>query len=254
MSQPMQPEITVRIRQAIAGLKARGVNQAKIAKAIGVTSGAVTNWKTGGGMDKKYMVLMEKHFGISLNWLLTGRGSMQETQGAENKFHSTSISVLQSLLPDVVSVPVAGEIGGGGWHESNPFNEAIEILYGTVSAVLDRVEAKGAHFALRVVGPSMNKLIPDGSFVVCAPYDLMRSGIADGDVVAVEIKRHGLYQGTLKRVRKIGDGWELHPESTDPRYQQPIRLDETFSHDRDNPDFEIVIRGLVVQYTVPLMR
>lgn len=251
MSRLMQPEITDRIRQAIAGLKTLGINQAKVAKALGVTSGAVTNWKTGGGMDKKYMVLMERHFGISLNWLLTGRGSMHETQ---NKVTSSSNSVLQSSLPNVVSIPVAGEIGGGGWHESNPFNEAIEILYGTVSAVLDRVEARGAQFALRVVGPSMNKLIPDGSFVVCAPYDQMRSGIADGDVVAIEIKRHGLYQGTLKRVRKIGDAWELHPESTDPRYQQPIRLDETFSHDRDNPDFEIVIRGLVVQYTVPLTR
>ncbi|TLP48639.1 hypothetical protein FDK21_02970 [Cohaesibacter sp. CAU 1516] len=51
----------------------------------------------------------------------------------------------------------------------------------------------------------------------------------------------GIFETTAKRLRKNGH-WELWPDSTDPMWQEPIRLPE----EHDNPDKSVEVLAIVI--------
>ena len=51
-----------------------GLTQTEFAAAIGVERGAVGNWERGGGISKANLETVADAFGISFEWLATGRG------------------------------------------------------------------------------------------------------------------------------------------------------------------------------------
>ena len=134
------------------------------------------------------------------------------------------------LLPST-PVPFRGEVAAGIWLEAGdlslepeqflPFNPAPQF-------------PEGAVYCLTVRGDSMDKTAPDGCTLVCV--DLYEAGIdiRDRDMVIVERKREqgGLVEVTAKRVRQVPGGYELLPESNNPRWQ-PLFLN---SRDRSIDD------------------
>jgi SOS-response transcriptional repressor LexA len=81
-----------------------------------------------------------------------------------------------------------------------------------------------AQYAVIVDGPSVNKRIQDGSYAICAKYDAYPGGAQHGALVHVVRERSGLHEHTIKELRYTREGTILMPVSTDPRYQEAIRL------------------------------
>lgn len=232
-------------RKTVKSGSGKEISLTAFAKIIGVTRGAASQWELGVSEPAaENLRNIAVKTGTNYDWLATGRGSMISPTDAR-----------EALTERTASARVIGEIGGGGWFET-PLSQLPDLppdfdttdsdKYEPVPVVRDRKYQEITQFALKVVGPSVNKIIRDGDFAICVPYFEVRDGPRDRDVVAVERKKNGMYQGTIKRLRRIGKEWELHPESHDPKFQDPIRLNENLSGDRDDSDTEITIIGLVI--------
>jgi phage repressor protein C with HTH and peptisase S24 domain len=93
--------------------------------------------------------------------------------------------------------------------------------------------------ALKVVGPSVNELYPDGSYVfVVSAAD---TDVRQGDKVVVFRRQGALCEATIKEVRVDDDGRVvLHPRSTHPDHQEPIYLEP---EDQDGPEIAYVVVG-----------
>ena len=159
-------------------------------------------------------------------------------------------------LPDVegfdraatMRIPVRGEVAAGQWLETVPFLDDIE-LDDWLDGLAVPEAMKPFTYALKVKGPSINRLAPDGTYLVC--FDLT-SGIEvhHRDVVVVErIRDQGaLREVTAKRLIQRGDEIVLAPESDDPAWQTEIVL-------KDDPyqmDAEIRIVAKVKHVVRPL--
>jgi SOS-response transcriptional repressor LexA len=124
-------------------------------------------------------------------------------------------------------IPFRGEVAAGVWHEVSegveypdewlPFNPLPQYPAGSV-------------YCLTVRGDSLDKIAPPGATLVC--IDLYASGIEvkAGDLVIVERAKgqDGLIEMTAKRVRTVNGGFELYPESNNPKWQ-PLQYPRTKS-------------------------
>lgn len=103
-------------------------------------------------------------------------------------------------------------------------------------------------FLLRVDGPSVNLIAPDGGYVICAPFpELGRLGREPmhGDLVVVR-RRHGdMYEATVKAYAVRADGIWLEPRSTLASIEA-IHLKGPAGQDLALPDDdEVAIHALV---------
>lgn len=118
-------------------------------------------------------------------------------------------------------LPVRGTVEAGSWREAllSAFDYEPETLIAPRSVV-----DSGA-FALRVAGPSMDLLYPDGSFVVVQPWH--GGPLPFGKRVIVERDRDGLVETTVKELVRGPEGEpELWPRSSHPAHQKPVPYKE----------------------------
>ncbi len=94
-------------------------------------------------------------------------------------------------------------------------------------------------FLLRVEGRSMDRILPDGCYALVDPR---RDVVHDGMPHAVCVNG---YDATVKRVRRLANGFELAPDSMDPTYKPKI-----YDYGEAGTE-EITIIGEVVWYCVP---
>jgi len=104
-------------------------------------------------------------------------------------------------------IPLIGDIAAGNWMEAVQQNP--EMIFSPVDDLSDKA------FALRTKGDSMDKIIPDGGYVVIDPTD---AELREGKVYAV-MNSDG--ETTIKRFRS--DPARLEPCSNNPEHQ-PISL------------------------------
>ncbi len=123
-----------------------------------------------------------------------------------------------------VNVLVVGNVQAGEWLESVEW-EADEQYFKKFDVRAARQNMKT--FALRVRGPSMNKILPDGSHIHCVKMWDWFKPAEDGDLVVVQRSNgNGLTEATVKRLRINPDGSQwLWPESEHPEHQAPLSLD-----------------------------
>lgn len=180
--------------------------------------------------------LYGRRYGVSPAWLLTGEGKPE-----------ASVKKLDGPLA-VHMVAVRGKAQAGAWNEFEDFDAAHLEPVPTIPGRWINFE----QFAYQVSGPSVDKAgILDGDFVICVPYFLARAAPGDKDMVVVERRRGPTLERTVKRLRLTADGYELWPESTDPRFQTPIRIVRNGDmHEEDGTTVEIV--GLVIGRWAPM--
>lgn len=142
----------------------------------------------------------------------------------------------------VTSVPVVARVSAGTFR----YDDAGEFEDLLVPAV-PRGDAPAAlQYSVIIDGPSVNKRIPDGAYAICTPYDSYPGGAQHGQLVHVVRERSGLYEHTIKELRFTQQGMILMPASTDPRYQEEVRLST-------GEDGEIVrIQGVVIGSFIPM--
>ena len=133
-------------------------------------------------------------------------------------------------------------------------NEVNIPLYGSIAAgtPIEMVEVDDYHpvptaiherypdaFLLKVEGCSMDRILPDGCYALVDPCDTVEMS---GEPYAVCVNG---YDATIKRVRRLNNGFELVPDSTDPTYA-------TQTYNYNEPGTEtITVIGRVVYYVLP---
>lgn len=163
-------------------------------------------------------------FKVSPTWILYGGESPAPKPGELPPVEMTR------------EVPLIGEVRAGYWAEVLDYAPEPE----DVIAVSLPEYARAQLFALRVVGPSMNKVYPDGTIVICCPA--AEAGVREGDIAVVRRRRGGLVETTLKQVVLEDGKIVLWPRSTDAAHQSPIKL-ETARDADEGPEVIAVVVG-----------
>lgn len=153
----------------------------------------------------------------------------------------------QERAATIPQVPVRGIAQAGSWraYEDIDYSELPPV------PTFPGRYPTSQQFALKVAGNSANKLrIFDGDFVICVNYWVARTGPVDGDVVAVERRRGTEFERTIKRLKTVDGGFELNPESDDPRHQSIFVPKNHNFHEGEGIEIEII--GLVIGRWSPM--
>lgn len=135
----------------------------------------------------------------------------------------------------VTQIKVIGAVQAGTWRNALQWDE--DEQYSVEAPVPETLRGLRV-FGLEVRGPSMNKVYPEGSILLCvSPAESHITPKVGHRVIAIR-KDHDEVEATVKELRADGDGkfW-LWPQSDHPAHQAPIPLEGTE---------EVEIQGLVV--------
>lgn len=181
-----------------AARKAAGLSKSELARRLGRSPSAVTQWESGEtkALRGESLIGIAQATGVRAEWLETGRGPMR----ADAVDNVTSGPELRGKVP-LISWTTAGTWADvEDWH---PVGNGEEWVYTTARV--------GPHaFALRVIGDSMEPRIPDGSIVILDPDKSFHHG------AIVLAKRTTDQQATLKQLWYDGATPQLRP--LNPRY------------------------------------
>lgn len=165
--------------------------------------------------------LYARAFGVSIDWLLTGKGKKDGN----------------SRLIPLKLLPVKGKVLGGAFLEDNKCQKGI---YMPVAA--DPEYSEREQYLLEVSGTSMNECYPEGVYVHCVSMKYHPDGVMPqhGDHVIVERRKGELKETTIKEYVLTRRGAELWPRSNDPAWQSPTHLPS------DKPVENMEITALVI--------
>lgn len=118
-------------------------------------------------------------------------------------------------------VKVVGAVAAGAFMQDH----MLDFVEYDIPYVVDPKWPLEAVKALRVEGESINRKASHGDHVVILLADFAPRAMQSGDWVVAESTKGDLRERTVKRVRGNDlAGYELWPDSTDERYQEPIKL------------------------------
>jgi transcriptional regulator with XRE-family HTH domain len=140
-------------------------------------------------------------------------------------------------------VPVIGDVQAGAWSMAFEDDDPSEFLSVDLPAF-----ARARLFGLRVVGRSMDQEYPEGTRVVICPA--AEIGVREGDHVIVRRRRGSGVETTIKEVVIEDGAVVLWPRSSDPAYQEPIRLETV----RDADEGPEIIGVVVAAYKVRMFQ
>lgn len=134
-----------------------------------------------------------------------------------------------AAVPALRRIEVIGQIQAGHWVAGFdwPENRIYEV------GIPDRIDLReDVLYGAEVVGTSMNRVYPPGTVLILRRGFLGRHELRNGRRYHVEMQRaDGLVEHTVKRIATRPDGslWMI-PESTDPEFAAPIRMDDGSGH------------------------
>lgn len=204
-------------KRIAAAREAAGLTPSGLSRLIGVSRAAVAQWESDDTKPSaENLQKLAKTIGLTL-------------EPTPNVMGNTG-RALQAM-------PVAGQVQASAWLE---IDDDVWAPTEFIPVLENPAYRRARQFALKVVGTSMNKVVQPGEFVIVASWPDLGTELRDGELVVVRRERAMTYEVTLKRARWNGKGWELWPESTDPRYQEPVRMDD------GDRDVEVSIVGKVI--------
>lgn len=202
--------------------KAAGLSQVELAKRLRLPQSVISDWERGELQSwRDYLPQLATELGMNSNFLVVG----SETPGGKN---ATSVR----------EIPVVGEVQGGAFRMAYEFPP--DERYAIPVSAESWPAYKGVKLhALKVTGPSVNEIYPDGSHVIVV--SAADTDVRPGDKVVVYIRKGGLCEATIKELRVEPDGRVvLWPRSNHPDHQTPIYLS---AEDQDGPEIAYVVIG-----------
>ena len=169
------------MNERLAELRATAnLTQNAVAKAVGVSRAAVTQWENGLTKPKgEYIHALAKLYGCTTGYILHG-----EDSGVEN------------VIPAPIGlrhIPIISYVQAGCWTESCD----CRAMDGSIETINTDLDLGSMAFALSVRGDSMAPEIQEGDVVVIDPdVDPL-----PGDIVAA---KNGNHEATLKQFRPRG--------------------------------------------------
>ena len=193
---------------------AKGWSQQDLADKMETTQQTIQRYESGArDIKASVLVKLSATLGVTISYLL----------GVEN-----------ASLPNnnTVDVPLYGRIAAGAPIEMMEIEDMQPV---PVSVHQRHPNA----FLLRVEGESMNRILPNGCLALVDPCSEVDR---DGHPYAVCVNG---YDATIKRVRKLNNGFVLEPDSMDPTYEPQV-----FNY--NEPDtMSVTVIGRVVFYVLP---
>lgn len=172
-----------------------GYSQATLARKLGVTQGAVSQWESGKTRpDPDQLLQMAKMFDVPLDYF-AGETPLKEIPGVVELRRN--------------AVPIIGSIACG-----TPI-----LADENIEGYADLPKGVVADFALRCQGDSMAPTFFDGDLVLVRK----QSDVGDGRIAAVRIGE----EATLKRIHHLPDGFILVPDNNAEYAPQILRGEET---------------------------
>jgi repressor LexA len=196
--------------------KAYDMSQVELANKLNVAPSTIAHWELGTRQPNFDIInSISSIFDVTTDYLI---GITTVPNGEV----VTKLNIMKS------TVPVYGHIPAG-----TPF-EAIEDIIEEVS-IPDWLAKKKDLFGLKVVGDSMNKVLPDGCIAV-----LQKTNVLDnGDIGAILVNG---YDATIKKFFKLTDSIVLEPLSFNPDHK-PIII--------ENGQETVVPIGKLLWYCAP---
>jgi transcriptional regulator with XRE-family HTH domain len=108
------------------------------------------------------------------------------------------------------TLPVVGLVGAELWQAPRQIDR--QDLGKVRGLMIDKDAESGERYALRVTGDAMNRIAPDGSYVIVL-QDPERPP-RDEDLIVIQRHANGLVERSLRRVRRRDGQLELHCDST----------------------------------------
>ena len=194
----------------------------KFAKAIGLPASSIYSSLERGIANTRTELSDKIYRSLNIDW---------ETAKLDDNYQCLKLKV---ATPDtnMVDVPLYGAIAAGTPIEMTPVENTQPI-----PAKVHELHPNA--FLLKVEGNSMNRVLPNGSYALIDPCKTVER---DGAPYAVCVNG---YDATIKRVRKLNNGFQLVPDSTDPTY-------EAKTYNYNEPETQtITVIGRVVYYVLP---
>lgn len=195
---------------------AKGWSQQRLADELGTTQQTIQRYESGARDIKSSVILqLSETLGVTVSYLL----------GISEESPSADVSSMQS-------VPLLGSIAAGTPIEMRAVDNSFPVPA--------RIMEQHPHaFLLRVDDESLNRVLPNGAYALVDPCDEVES---NGKPYAVCVNG---YDATIKRVRRLSNGFELAPDSTDPTYRSVV-----YDYGIEGTE-TITVIGRVVWYTLP---
>lgn len=178
--------VSERIKQT---RKRLGYSQDVLGAKVGVSRVAVSQWERGESSPSgRYLNDLAAALGVSVNWLLTGKGHASESSPA---FES---NVEPAVIPQGSRVPILSYVQAGHWRE---MCEQASAFDGNVEYVTAGVDVGPCGFGLWLRGNSMAPQFNEGDLVIVDPDEQPRPG----DFV---VAKNGSDEATFKKYRPRG--------------------------------------------------
>ncbi|BBB99374.1 phage repressor protein C with HTH and peptisase S24 domain [Bradyrhizobium elkanii USDA 61] len=194
------------------------LSQEKFAEALGtvedvkVTRGAVGNWELGGGISRGNLAAIAEKFGVSLDWLESGRGELPQTVNAPSDAQPLTSNQKPHTLTDQIKqnarigegvgaftrIPIRGKGMGG----KEGYLILADQYLGDVLAPPALVDVPDA-YAVYVIGDSMLERYQHGEIVYVHPYAPVRKD--DDCVIQISMGDGEPPHGFVKRFVSMDD-------------------------------------------------
>ena len=197
-----------------------GLTQKEASEKTGIPLGTIRRWEQGqNDPDMGSLIQLAELYSVSLDEIL-GMDSFRS-----NGFKYASRA-------EMASVPLLGSIAAGTPIEMINIDETYDIP----ADIHDRYPQA---FLLKVVGDSMNRVLPNGCYALINPCQE-----ASKPMKAYAVCVNG-YDATIKRIKQLENGVELIPDSKDPTFHAQV-YDKTVEGTES-----ITVIGEVVWYSIP---
>ncbi len=227
-------------KRILRALEITGWKSTTLAKEAGVAPSTINrflNQDVGHTISFKTMVKVDE----AVKRYIHSIPDMTETIRLTLKYEGSSH--LEPVAANTVTINMRGVVQAGQWSEAmeRPAKDWQKIT-------LPRPGGHKSYFGLRVKGPSMNQVYPEGTILVCVPFHDYGYGLEEGDHVIVQRWDAGQVEATVKELRKSPEGniW-LWPRSDHPKHQTPIALPRNSeNHPEYDGSNEIRVAAIVV--------
>lgn len=214
-------------------LKAAGVSYRAASNRLGIPEDAISKF-----MNGRRDLSADELRGIEE---MTGR-----KWGSKNTETVNDALTTDTRPRQMARIRVVGETAGGVWKDMS----YVDFPEYDLSYPVDERWPREAVNALRVTGESINRQARDGDHVVCLAIWAMPRDLRDGDWVVVHRHKADLIETTVKQLKGEPGAFQLWPDSTDPRFQEPVPyegIDPT-------GDDEIRVVAVVLDFIRPATR
>lgn len=197
--------------------KDAGYTQGEVSEITGIALGTLRRWEQGvNEPDMGSIIQLARLYRTSTDAILGSEFSAVSADGS-NAF---------------TEVPLYGSIAAGTPIEMLQIDDTFPVPTKVHDTYPDA-------FLLKVVGSSMNRILPDGCYALVNPCEEVEY---DNKPYAVCVNGH---DATIKRVHKLDNGFELVPDSTDPTFKAKV-----YDYGEEGTE-KITIIGRVVYHVIP---